>query len=302
MTFLSRIRINPLRAESRRLLANPRAMHGAVMGGVPDVGDDDRVLWRLDADDSHRPFVYVLTPGKPDWTHVVERAGWPDADGDHALVRDYAPLLAQVSAGREFAFRLTANPVQTTRTPLAPSPAQVKRRDAAAPGERIRGFRHAHRTAATQLEWFLTRTGKWGFEVPAARTEPAAPGLVIEAAEPPEPAEAAEAADRAFRPGPAREVRITGRSRHSFAKGGRGPHVVFHSATFEGRLKVVDPAAFATRLLRGIGPSKAYGCGLLTLAPLPKPGPGPGPGSGPVPGPARVTPGSSPSPSGTPPR
>ncbi|MEU9609810.1 type I-E CRISPR-associated protein Cas6/Cse3/CasE [Streptomyces sp. NPDC048057] len=288
MTFLSRIRINPLRAESRRLLSNPRAMHGAVMGGVPDVVDGDRVLWRLDADDSHRPFVYVLTPGKPDWTHVVERAGWPDADGDHALVRDYAPLLAQVSAGREFAFRLTANPVQTTRTPLAPTPAQVKRREAAGPGERIRGFRHAHRTAATQLEWFLTRTGKWGFEVPAARTEPAAPGLVTDAA--------AVDQGQGRRPEPAREVRITGRSRHSFAKGGRGPHVVFHSATFEGRLKVVDPAAFATRLLRGIGPSKAYGCGLLTLAPLPKPGPGRGRAAG------AVTPGSSPSPSGTPPR
>ncbi|MEU5977421.1 type I-E CRISPR-associated protein Cas6/Cse3/CasE [Streptomyces sp. NPDC047315] len=291
MTFLSRIRINPLRAESRRLLTNPRAMHGAVMGGVPDVVDGDRVLWRLDADDSHRPYVYVLTPGKPDWTHVVERAGWPDADGDHALVRDYAPLLAQVSAGREFAFRLTANPVQTTRTPLAPSPAQKRRREAAAPGERIRGFRHAHRTAATQLEWFLTRTGKWGFEVPAARTEPAAPGVAVDAA-------VNQGQGRRPDPNPAREVRITGRSRHSFAKGGRGPHVVFHSATFEGRLKVVDPTAFATRLLRGIGPSKAYGCGLLTLAPLPAPGSAPAP----APSDPPVTPGSSPSPAGTPPR
>lgn len=37
-------------------------------------------------------------------------------------------------------------------------------------------------------------------------------------------------------------------------------------ARFEGLLHVTDPALFTTALIHGIGPAKAYGCGLLTLA------------------------------------
>ncbi|MFI6713611.1 type I-E CRISPR-associated protein Cas6/Cse3/CasE [Nonomuraea sp. NPDC050478] len=44
--------------------------------------------------------------------------------------------------------------------------------------------------------------------------------------------------------------------------------VVLSTATFEGKLRVTDTAAFTERLLGGIGPAKSYGCGLLTLAPL----------------------------------
>ncbi|MBH1938274.1 type I-E CRISPR-associated protein Cas6/Cse3/CasE [Streptomyces sp. AV19] len=238
MTCLSRIRINPLRAESRRLLANPRAMHAAVMAGVPD---PERILWRLDADNPHRPHIFVLTRSKPDWTHLVEMAGWPGADGEHAAVRDYAPLLDRVAAGREFAFRLTANPVQNTMAPAHPTPAQAVRIAARVDKERTRGFRLGHRTASAQLEWFLNRTGRWGFEVPASPTDP-----------------------------PSREVRIVDRRRNSFAKNGRGPQVTFNSVTFEGRLRVTDAEPFRRHLVDGIGPSKAYGCGLLTLAPLPR--------------------------------
>ncbi|MEU9338063.1 type I-E CRISPR-associated protein Cas6/Cse3/CasE [Streptomyces sp. NPDC048290] len=260
MAYLSRIRINPLRAQSRLLLANPRAMHGAVMGGTPGAADGARILWRLDADNPHRPHLFVLTSSRPDWTHVIEQAGWPDADGEHVAVRDYAALLGQIATGREFAFRLTASPVQNTQTPHTPTPVQAARLSARTDSELVRGFRLGHRTAAAQLGWFLDRTERWGFDIPASRTDPPAPGL-----DGPEPATPPGLADI----DPPREVRIIDRQRHSFTKGGKGPRVTFHSATFEGRLRVTDPTALTTRLLEGIGPSKAYGCGLLTLAPLP---------------------------------
>ncbi|WP_423218759.1 type I-E CRISPR-associated protein Cas6/Cse3/CasE [Streptomyces kasugaensis] len=66
---------------------------------------------------------------------------------------------------------------------------------------------------------------------------------------------------------------MTTRQRHSFGKGpatAKEAHVVMNSVTFEGRLRITDPAILTERLLAGIGPSKAYGCGLLTLAPLPE--------------------------------
>lgn len=40
------------------------------------------------------------------------------------------------------------------------------------------------------------------------------------------------------------------------------------TVTFDGRLEVTDPAALRRTLTQGIGKAKAYGCGLITLAPL----------------------------------
>ncbi|MDO0929777.1 MobF family relaxase [Streptomyces sp. TG1A-8] len=44
------------------------------------------------------------------------------------------------------------------------------------------------------------------------------------------------------------------------------------TVTFEGRLEVTDPDALRRALTQGIGRARAYGCGLLTLAPLAQPG------------------------------
>lgn len=249
MTYLSRIRINPLREKSRLFLGNPHATHGAVMHGIPDHPADERILWRLDADNPHRPLLFVLTKTRPDWSHLVEQAGWPEADGEHFAIRDYTPLLAQLAIGREFAFRLTANPVQNTSNPIKPSATQIER----AVDTKRRSFRIGHRTAAQQLNWFLSRTERWGFEVPQAHTDSPALGL--------EPQDDAD--DFA-----AHEVRIVARNRNSFKKSREAKPVVMHTATFEGRLRITDLATFTERLLSGIGPGKSYGCGLLTLAPF----------------------------------
>lgn len=56
----------------------------------------------------------------------------------------------------------------------------------------------------------------------------------------------------------------------------RFPHTDAHSAhkvtiravTFEGVLEVLDPLALRSALSHGIGRGKAFGCGLMTLAPL----------------------------------
>lgn len=48
-----------------------------------------------------------------------------------------------------------------------------------------------------------------------------------------------------------------------FRKGNRGGKLV--TATFEGVLRVGDPNALATLLENGVGPAKAFGCGLLLV-------------------------------------
>jgi len=235
MPYLSKIWLNPLRRGTQRLVGNPQAMHAAVLGGLSRQPVTERVLWRLE-DERHRATLLVLTDSAPSWHHLVEQAGWPSSDEPQALVRSYKPLLDRIVRGREFAFRLRANPVAATRHPEQPSPSQRLRLE----GTRPRGVRVPHRTADHQLDWLGTRAGRWGFE------------LVTNSAG-------------------AADVRLTARQRLVFTKSTdtKARRVTIETATFEGRLRVADVDQSIASLLGGVGSARAYGCGLITLAPLP---------------------------------
>lgn len=238
MSYLSRIHLNPLRRDTQRMLANPQVLHAAILGGLSRQPVQERVLWRLEAPDRHRLAVLVLTESTPSWEHLVEQAGWPSADEPQALVKPYEPLLDQIQRGRTFAFRLKANPTVSTKKPLDPSKAQARQ----LAGERPRGVRVAHHRLSDQVDWLLARLDRAGCTVPT--------DLVDDNEVP--------------------AVRVTDRHRMRFHKDGRrtdAPPVTLESVTFDGLLRVDDPAAARTALLAGIGTGKAYGFGLLTLAP-----------------------------------
>ncbi|UXY32449.1 type I-E CRISPR-associated protein Cas6/Cse3/CasE [Streptomyces sp. HUAS TT20] len=261
MPYLSKIALNPRRSSALALLSNPHRLHAAVQGGLAVQPVTERVLWRLETNTAHRAEVLVLTASRPSWEHLVEQAGWPGADGGQPLIADYTPLLQRIAQGREFAFRLTANPVQSVQRPDKPSDEQTTRlkagTDAVGAPARHRGFRVAHRTAAQQIGWLLHQASRHGFTIPTADTPEPAPGL---------------STDTPLDPAPA--VTLTARDTLRFTKRTNGPRVTVSTATFQGRLRVTDPDALRNALLAGIGPAKGYGQGLLTLAPLPAEAPG----------------------------
>ncbi len=98
-------------------------------------------------------------------------------------------------------------------------------------GHLPRGTRVGHVTAEQQLEWFVGRAAAWGFDVSGSE-EPT--------------------------------CRIVERRNWSFDR--RGNPVTVSTAVIEGELAVTETAVMLRSLQRGIGPAKAYGCGLLTLA------------------------------------
>lgn len=101
-------------------------------------------------------------------------------------------------------------------------------------GDRLRSQRVGCVTAEHQLDWFLTRVARWGIRIPASGDAPA--------------------------------VMVNRRDVRSFRR--QDDRVTLAMATFDGRLEVVDPDLLRAAMVEGIGPAKAYGCGLLTLAPL----------------------------------
>lgn len=224
--FLSKIQLNPRRLQAQRLLSDRRALHAAVLAGLPEqpvlepAPGQPRVLWRLDMDQPHQPVVLTVTGTRPDFTHLAEQGGWPGAEVPFA-VRDYTRLLDRLAAGQTYRFRLTANP---THSPKLGNPPQD------------RGKRLAHVTHAQQLGWLTDRVEALGVDLPELAH------------------------------GGAPDVLVTGRAK-VFFRHDKG-RVTLGVVTFDGRLQVSDPDRLRTALVSGIGPAKAYGCGLLTLAPI----------------------------------
>jgi CRISPR system Cascade subunit CasE len=146
--FLTRMPLNPARRGARTLLASPQTLHAAVLAGFPDPRptSEGRVLWRLDTHDNHKTILYVVSPDKPDFTHVIEQAGWPSTQTWDT--RPYDTLLGSLQAGQRWHFRLTANPVHAAR------------RDGWTDTKPL-----AHVTVKQQEQWLLDRTTKLGFQI-----------------------------------------------------------------------------------------------------------------------------------------
>ncbi|WP_306361311.1 type I-E CRISPR-associated protein Cas6/Cse3/CasE [Nocardia sp. CC227C] len=121
--YLSRIPLNPARRGTRHFLTSPQITHAAVMSSFPPGTLDrtpgtGRVLWRIDqhGNDIH---LYVVSPAEPDFTHIVEQAGWPTTSA--WATRKYAQLLDTLTVGQRWHFRLTANPVRSAPTSTTPT-------------------------------------------------------------------------------------------------------------------------------------------------------------------------------------
>lgn len=217
--YLSRIEINTRKREARRLLTSPQKMHAAVESSMPPSSrvPGERFLWRVDRSGPHTE-LYIMSPGAPDFTHIVEQAGWMREGERGWISRPYYRLLDRLETGQLWAFRLAANPTRMGKTAEGTPK------------------RFGHVTASQQRDWLLERTQNHGFSIPSEGDGRAA-------------------------------LDVVARSQDRFTRSGGKP-VTLNRAVFEGILRVEDPPSLRTALTHGIGRAKAYGCGLMTLAPL----------------------------------
>ncbi|WP_103062189.1 type I-E CRISPR-associated protein Cas6/Cse3/CasE [Actinomyces qiguomingii] len=143
-----------------------------------------------------------------------------------ARTLDYSPFLNQLDSGQLWAFRLAANPSRSV---------------AQGPGKR--GKRYGHVTVEQQRQWLINRTPNYGFElVPTEGDDDEAAQSVVVVR---------------------RERPIFNRQRPDAEVRDR---VTINRTVYEGVLQVTNPDKLRHALVAGIGRSKAYGCGLLTLA------------------------------------
>jgi CRISPR system Cascade subunit CasE len=261
--YLSQLILNPRSRNVRADLADCHGMHRTLLRAFPRATDADTqhgarerfgVLYRVETDGrSGVTRVLVQSRVEPDWDEVTEVDGayfvaLPDGSPNPAA-KEISDALAGLRAGMSLVFRLRANPTRRVSSASADDP--------------LRGKRVELQTEEQWQAWLARKGELGGFRVVTARGQ----------AELAERGAGARAAFGSEAWGSSRtavpDARAIQNLKLNGVKGTRDSprKLTFGSVLFDGRLVITDLDAFRLSLEQGIGSGKAYGFGLLSIAP-----------------------------------
>ncbi|MBP1148342.1 type I-E CRISPR-associated protein Cas6/Cse3/CasE [Methylocaldum sp. RMAD-M] len=199
---------------------------------------EHQLLWRLFPDTARREFLFTRASGGQTAYYLVSPA--PPAAPSSAWMlesREYRPNLA---VGDRLEFRLRANPIVARRQGeiRTGGKARTHRHDVVMEAKRALNWKTLPENDRPPLAeviqragtaWLAARAAKYGFHLDTESLE------------------------------------VDGYEQHRFLKKGDKP-VTFSTLDFQGELTVTEPIAFVEHaLFSGIGPAKAFGCGLLLV-------------------------------------
>jgi CRISPR system Cascade subunit CasE len=249
--YLSRLILN---LHCRRVwseLAHPYEMHRTLMLAFPQVPPEDKVkardkfgvLFRADGDEPRgRVTVYVQSHVQPDWSSLDNLSDYlcADADPPNPACKEVVKAYARLRNGQVVSFRLRANPTKRVGTPSAG--------DDALKGKRVGLVREEE-----QIAWLMRkgqereRDKPGGFELLMKQVKDAN-GDILQV--------------------PRVHVCPEGKQRGHKKKAGHSQNMTHLAVCFDGLLRITNAGAFRETLGSGIGPAKAFGFGLLSIAPV----------------------------------
>ena len=230
--YLSRLILDPQHRGVRRELGDVVALHKTIMSAFPDAaGPQARAALGV-------LWRLELGPRSAAPCLLVQSAVAPDwsrlpagylAPVDGASVKEMDAPLAAIRPGMQLRFRLAANATRKIDT------------KSAADGARRNGRRVPLRGDDAVIAWLVRHAERAGIELAA---DPGGTGLAL-------------------------IVRPLGDLVGGSAGDGlRGPRVTIRGFLLEGLLTVMDAELLRWAIAEGIGPAKAYGFGLLSVAPV----------------------------------
>jgi CRISPR system Cascade subunit CasE len=229
--ILSRLTINPRSREAARDLADCQELHRTILSTFPDAASAARASFGI-------LFRIEYRTGAPPVILMQSREApnWsllpPNYLAIPAESKDLSVKWDFIGNSSVLRFRLRANPTRKINTKTAAD--AIKRN----------GKRVELRTEEEQLDWLRRKAGNGGFEILSVQTASLVPDARI-----------------------SNEDKIHG-SRTDPSNGNRKSRLTFASVLFEGKLRVTDREKFRTSLELGVGSAKAYGFGLLSVAPV----------------------------------
>lgn len=230
--YLSRLQLAMRNRFVRRDLSDCYAMHRRLLSVFPHLDD-------LQSAREYFGLLYRLEPGDEGATLLVQSQYAPDwlrlpngYLGVHsASTKRIDDVYASLTEGQYLRFRLRANPTR-----------RISARNATQE-ERWRGKRVELRSEDVQLSWLTRKAEQCGFRLIALHTSTSTSTTPTGV-----------------------DVRASGVNEYS--RGTRdGRRLTFAAVTFEGHLQVIESLVFQQTLRDGIGSGKAFGFGLLSIAP-----------------------------------
>jgi CRISPR system Cascade subunit CasE len=228
----SRVVLTPTRPQALAALLDQTARRGGLQLG-------HRLIWTLFADepDRSRDFLYLVERERP-FTAIVRSARAPvDGIGGLWTIERSYRFEPRLEPGQRLRFRLKAVPVTWTRTTAR---AETKRQDVIMAA--WRRLTDAERADPERLEasaesaaraWLQRQGERCGFEVSSA------------------------------------DLAVLDYDRRRVPTGRPGQRLIFGAVTFEGLLEVREVDEFRQTLGLGLGALRAFGHGLLQVAPWP---------------------------------
>ncbi len=249
--YLSRLILDLNCRQVRSEIAQPYEMHRTLMHAFEgyavnkeeNVREKCGVLFRADVDDQNsRAVVYVQSLVEPDWSCLDKCRNYLLSE-EGILNPDYKNIAVSYRGfrnGQTVAFSLRANPTKRIAKPSKGD-------------DMLRGKRVALLREEEQIGW-LVRKGvereegcPGGFEILAKDIQ-----------------EQNDEIRQIVHVNTTLEGKQTGYKKDKTDE--RREHRMTHLAVrFDGLLRITDPDAFRETLTRGIGPAKAFGCGLMLV-------------------------------------
>jgi len=244
--YLSRLRFDSRNRAAAINLSRPYELHRTLLRAFPNAeqGGPGRVLFRTESTSMKRApeaTVIVQSEKEPDWI----QAGREYPAGLLLALPECRTLPTTFAMGAVLRFRLRANPTKKTGTVLKSERLAMKERGTKDPkrhGRRVpvRAEDYDLDSKDTPLSitfhrWLEDRSQRHGFRL----VEPLEDTLNAEAGY------------------------VYFNKTQDPSKGQR-----LRSVSYDGLLEIVDPARFSEALRGGIGPAKAFGFGLLSIAPV----------------------------------
>jgi len=238
--YLSRLTLNPRHPQARLDAANCHELHRTLLSvfsgdvqkenGAPGARSQFGLLYRIEEDRrTGEPVVITQSRAEPDWSRLPAGYLRASAPGTNPACKPVAEQYAAIAENQLLRFRLRANPTKRCGA------------QGVLPGHRL-----ALTAEAEQLTWLERKAAGAGFRLMQVATSAGIPGTIV-----PDVRSDPAARQLAWRRGPT----------------GERTRLVFGSVLFEGLLRVTDATLFRAAISAGIGSGKAYGFGLLSVAP-----------------------------------